>query len=144
MGHNNFYCIVGCGSLGAHLAKALSEKGDDVLVIDKDKKSFKKLGYDFGGMTIEGDATDLEFIAELEVKKASALLAVTEDDNTNLMVCQIAKELYGLRVFARLYNSERESVYRDFGIETVCPEELTVAVVEKTLIGGGNGGDEEN
>lgn len=136
MNRSDFYCIVGCGSLGAHLAKNLSDKGAEVLVIDKNKKSFKKLGQNFGGMTVEGDATDLEFIAELEIKKVAKLVAVTGTDNINLMVCQIANELYGLRVIARLYNSERESIYREFGIDTICPEELTAKTLEEKLTGG--------
>ena len=124
--------------MGAHLAKTLSVKGAEVLIIDKDKRSFTKLGQNFGGMTIEGDAADLEFLAELDIKKAAAFVAVTEDDNINLMVCQIAKELYGLKVIARLYNSERESVYKEFGIDTVCPEELSVIAIGKMLAGGGD------
>lgn len=135
MPKNNFYCIIGCGSLGAHLARTLSEKGEDVLIIDRNKKSFKKLGHNFSGMTMEGDATDLEFIAELNIKKARALVAVTEEDNINLMVCQIAKELYGLKVIARLYHAERESVYREFGIDTICPEEITASILEKKMSG---------
>lgn len=138
MNKNNFFCIIGCGSLGAHLAKNLSEKGADVLIVDKDRKSFKKLGQNFGGKKVEGDATDLEFIADLDIKKATALVAVTDEDNINLMVCQIAKELYGLKVIARLYNSERESIYKDFGIDTICPEELTASVLEKKMLGGAN------
>lgn len=135
---NKFFCIIGCGSLGAHLAKSLSEQGAEILIIDRDKKSFKKLGHNFGGMTIEGDATDLEFIAELDIKKATALVAVTEEDNINLMVCQIAKELYGLKVIARLYNAERETVYKEFGIDTICPEEITAAVLERKMMGERN------
>ena len=136
MKDNKLYYIVGCGSLGAHLAKTLSEKGAEVLIIDRDKKSFKKLGQNFGGLTVEGDAADLEFISELDVEKAVALVAVTEDDNINLMVCQIAKELYGIKVFARLYNSERESIYREFGIETICPEEIVVGILEEKMMVG--------
>lgn len=135
MSNSNFYCIVGCGNLGAHLAKSLYDSGAEVLVIDRDKNSFKKLGHSFGGMTVEGDATDLEFIAELNIKKAAALVSVTEDDNINLMVCQIAKELYGLKVVARLYNYEKESVYREFGIDIICPEELTAIVLERKITG---------
>lgn len=136
MKRRSFFCIVGCGSLGAHLAKTLSEKNEEILIIDRDKNSFKKLGQNFGGKTIEGDATDLEFIAELDIKKASAFVAVTSNDNINLMACQIAKELYGLKAIARLYNAERESICRDFGIETICPEELTASVLEKKMLGG--------
>lgn len=138
MEKRDFYCIVGCGSLGGHLARMLSESGAGVLIIDKDKKAFRKLGLDFGGMTVEGDASDLDFLAELDIRHAKMLVAVTTKDNLNLMVCQIAKELYGVEVIARLYNIERDEVYKEFGIDTICPEELTASVFEKKMFGGSN------
>ena len=131
----SFYCIVGCGNLGAHLAKTLSEKGEDVLIIDRNKKSFHKLGQDFTGLAVEGDATDLQFISELEIEKAKMLIAVTREDNMNLMVCQIAKEIYGLRAMARLYNMEKEGVYKEFGIDVICPDELAEAEINRKIAG---------
>lgn len=131
--NKTFYCIVGCGSLGAQLAKTLSEKGEEVLVIDRDKKSFNKLGQNFGGLAVDGDATDLQFMSELDIKRAKILIAVTREDNINLMVCQIAKELYGLKAIARLYNIEKESVYREFGIDIVCPDELTAIEINRKI-----------
>jgi len=130
-----FYCIVGCGRLGSRLAKTLSERGEEVLIIDKDKKNFNKLGLNFGGLAVEGDATDIKFISELDIKKAKALVAVTREDNSNLMVCQIAKELFGLKVIARLYNGEKESVYREFGIDIICPNDLTASAINDALGG---------
>jgi trk system potassium uptake protein TrkA len=91
-------------------------------------------------MTAQGDACDLEFLAELDFKRVTALAAVTEEDNINLMVCQIAKQLYGLKVIARLYNSERENIYKNFGIDTICPEELTASAIERELFGGAHEG----
>ena len=131
--HKTFYCIVGCGNLGSRLAKSLSEKGQEVLIIDKDKKKFGKLGQNFSGLAVEGDATDLKFISEFDIEKAKVLIAVTREDNVNLMICQIAREFFGVKVIARLYNSEKESVYRTFGIDIICPDELTEAAINLKL-----------
>ena len=130
---SDFYCIVGCGTLGAHLAKTLTEKGAEVMIIDRNQKAFAKLGQNFVGLAIEGDATDLQFLAELDIKKAKLLIAVTREDNINLMVCQIAKELYGLKSVARLYNIEKKSVYKEFDIDVICPDELTAAEIHKRI-----------
>lgn len=126
--------VVGCGNLGANIALTLSAQGEDVVVIDKNKQAFVKLGSDFGGMTLEGDATDIAFIGASGAETACAFITVTNNDNTNIMIAQIAKEMFGIKkVIARLYDSERSSVYEELGIETVCPELLSAIEIKKLL-----------
>lgn len=77
------------------------------------------------------DLTDLE---NAEVQKASAVIAVTDHDNTNIMVAQLARDFFHVdKVIARLYDPERESVYQEFGIETICPAVLSAKAVDKFL-----------
>lgn len=125
--HNKQYTvIIGCGRLGANLANTLSDKGENVLIADCNKESFRKLSSSFGGLTLLGDATDLDLLTEAQVHKADAIVIVTDNDNVNIMVAQIAKELYHVpRVIARLYNPDCECVYREFGIDTICPAILS-------------------
>jgi len=126
--------IIGCGSLGANLALELSRQGKEVEIIDKNKNSFRKLGTGFGGLLREGDAADTEFLKKAEADKAETVIIVTDNDNTNIMTAQIMKEFFQTpKVIARLYDSERECVYREFGIETVCPEYLSAKEIEKLL-----------
>ena len=128
----NYTIVVGCGRLGANLANTLSDQGGDILIIDKNKEAFRKLSPSFGGLTVVGDAMDLDVLQEAQIDKASVVVAVTNNDNANIMVAQIARELFQIeRVIARLYDPERECVYREFGIDTVCP-----AVLSAKEIGG--------
>lgn len=132
--NENYTIIIGCGRLGANLANTLSDSGEDVLIIDKNKDSFRKLSPAFGGLTLNGDATDLDVLQEAQISNATAVIAVTNNDNANILVAQIAREIFHIeRVIARLYDPEREYVYREFGIDTICPAILSVKEIDKIL-----------
>ncbi|GLB29753.1 hypothetical protein LAD12857_16760 [Lacrimispora amygdalina] len=132
--NENYTIIIGCGRLGANLANTLSDSGEDVLIIDKNKDAFRKLSPAFGGLTLNGDATDLDVLQEAQISTATAVIAVTNNDNANILVAQIARELFHIeRVIARLYDPEREYVYREFGIDTICPAVLSVKEIDKIL-----------
>lgn len=126
--------IVGCGRLGANLANTLSDKGSSVLIVDSDKGAFRKLSSSFGGIVVSGDATEIKVLKEAQIENAAAVVAVTNNDNTNIMVAQMAKELFNVQhVIARLYDPERECVYREFGINTICPAVLSAKEIDKLL-----------
>ena len=143
----NYTIVIGCGRLGANLANTLSDEGGNVLIIDKSKDAFRKLSPSFGGLSITGDALDLDVLQEAQINKASVVVAVTNSDNANIMVAQIARELLQIRrVIARLYDPERECVYREFGIDTICPAILSAKEIDKILSETGlseNGSQEE-
>ncbi|MBE6113798.1 MAG: TrkA family potassium uptake protein [Erysipelotrichaceae bacterium] len=124
---DSYVCIIGCGRLGANLGNMLSVQGKDVLIMDKDKNSFRRLSSHFGGLVIEGDGTDLDKLKEVKIQNASSVIIVTNDDNINIMIAQIARDLFGVKqVIARLYDPEREQVYHQLGINTICPVILSV------------------
>ena len=131
---HNYTIIIGCGRLGANLANTLSDNGEDVLNIDKNREAFRKLSPAFGGLSLQGDATDLDVLQEAQIGNASAVVAVTNHDNANILTAQIAREMFHIeRVIARLYDPEREYVYREFGIDTICPAVLSVKEIDKIL-----------
>jgi len=126
--------IVGCGSLGAHIATMLSERGEGVVVIDVTREAFRQLSSGFNGIIVTGDATNLAVLDEASLGKATALVAVTGRDNTNIMVAQMAKKLYNVpRVITRLYEPSLECVYKDLGIETISPLLLATQEIETLL-----------
>lgn len=128
--------IVGCGRLGANLANALSNEGDNVLIMDNDKDSFRRLAPNFGGLSVVADGTDLDKLREARIEHATAVIAVTNHDNTNIMVAQMARDMFGVgHVIARLYDPECESVYRELGISTICPATLSAKEIDKLLYG---------
>ena len=129
-----YIVIVGCGRLGAYLANTLSNLGESVIVVDKDESAFRKLSPSFGGIVIAGDATEITVLNDAEIEKATAVVTVTNNDNTNIMVAQLAKEIFSIgQVIARLYDPECECVYHEFGIETICPAVLSMKEIDKLL-----------
>lgn len=130
----DYTIVIGCGRLGANLANKLSDRGENILVIDRKKDAFRKLSPSFGGLFVTGDAMDLDILREAEISKANVVVAVTNNDNANIIVAQIARELFQIqRVIARLYDPERECVYREFGIDTICPAILSAKEISKIL-----------
>ena len=126
--------VVGCGRLGAGIADTLYGEGEDVVVVDKDKDSFRKLSSSFGGLSVEGNGMDLDILDSVELKRADTLIAVTYSDNVNIMISQLAKEVFNVRkVIARLSDPQRSCVYQDFGIETICPSVLSARQADLIL-----------
>lgn len=132
--NKDYIVIVGCGRLGSSIANDMSDVGTNVMVIDNDKNAFRKLLPSFGGLTLVGDATDLDVLHEAQFTNATVVLAVTNNDNTNIMVAQVAREIFNIKhVISRLYDPERECVYREFGINTICPAVLSAREITKLL-----------
>ena len=128
--------IVGCGRLGANLANALSDDGGNVLIMDRTRDSFRRLAPSFGGLSVVANGTDLDALQEAQIGNASTVIAVTNDDNTNIMVAQIARDLFHVdNVIARLFDPDRETVYQELGIKTFCPAVLSVKEIDKLLTG---------
>ncbi len=113
--------VGGCGRLGSDIAEQLSRVDDhDIVVVDVDQTAFDRLGGAFNGETVVGNVTDRDVLEQAGIALADGLLAVTRFDNANLMAVQIADHLYGVpRTVARLFNPERESVYRKLGVRYV-------------------------
>lgn len=126
--------IVGCGRLGSLLALTLSRQGNNVIIIDKDESTFELLSFDFTGFQIPGDAAELSVLREAKLNKADCLLAVTGNDNLNLMVAQIAKIVFSVStILVRVFDPQREELYRDLGLVTISPTKLASEVFLQTL-----------
>ncbi|MEO0560920.1 MAG: TrkA family potassium uptake protein [Chloroflexota bacterium] len=118
--------IIGCGRLGSRLANRLSVSGHYVVVVDKRKSMFEKLSFDFSGYTVVGDATEFQVLRDAKISQADYVFAATRSDNTNLMVAQVAREMFEVpTVLARVYDPAREAVYQALGVRTISPTNLT-------------------
>ena len=136
--HKSFYVIiVGCGRLGGFLANRLSREGHSVVVIDNKPTAFDKLSADFSGFKIEGDATEAAVLEQARVDRADALIAATREDNANLMIAQVASRIYRVsKVVARVFDPSREDIYRELGIETICPTTIATEAFVRYLTAG--------
>ncbi|MFT5223750.1 MAG: trk system potassium uptake protein TrkA [Glaciecola sp.] len=113
--------VGGCGRLGSEIAAKLSDDPDhDVVAVDVDEQAFDRLGSAFNGETVSGDVTDRDVLERAGVEQADVFLALTRSDNANLMAVEVATHLYDVpRAVARLFNPERENVYRKLGVRYV-------------------------
>lgn len=112
--------IMGCGRVGASLAKALERLDHQVAVIDKDPQSFRRLGSDFHGQQVIGNGFDRNVLIEAGVERAGAFAAVSSGDNSNIISARVARETFGVEhVVARIYDHKRAAVYERLGIPTV-------------------------
>ncbi len=131
-----YVIIVGCGKMGSIVANYASSEGHNVVVIDKDERSFELLSPEFSGFTIVGDATEVENLKLAKVERADMVLALTTDDNTNFMVSMIAKYVFGVRkVVSRVYDPENLQLFLDFGIDAVSPILLMAEALRGFFIG---------
>lgn len=126
--------VVGCGKVGARLACVLDKDGHDVSIVDRSEDSFELLATDFGGFKTCGIPIDQDVLRHAGIENCDALAAVSQDDNVNIMVSQLAREIFKVPiVLARIYDPAREGIFSHFGLHTVCPTNLTVAAVKSAL-----------
>lgn len=134
MKENNYTIIVGCGDLGINLATELYLNDNDVLVIDNNENSIKNLPSNFGGLTIVSNGTDIDTLKKANIEKASSVIAVTNDDNVNILVALLSKKMFNVKnVIIRLFNPDKKCIYEEFGIETICPTILSLNEINQML-----------
>ncbi len=114
--------IIGCGRVGAGLAKTLAGRGHSVTVVDKDPLAFEKLGDHFEGQTILGIGFDREVLLKAGIERADGVAAVTSSDEVNVVASRIARDILHVpRVVARLYDVRQAEIYKRLGIQTIAP-----------------------
>jgi len=127
--------IMGCGRVGAWLARLLDSEGHNVTVIDTDAYSFRRLRFpglpnDFKGKALLGNGTDHDVLKKAGIEQAEVFFALTQGDNRNIVSSQIAKHVFKVpRVICRIYDPFRQEMYAKLGIETISP----TAVIAKSL-----------
>lgn len=118
--------IVGCGRVGSTLGRELVSAGHTVAVIDRKVEAFSRLGESFTGQKIMGIGFDRDVLIEAGIQKAGALAAVTNGDNSNILIARVAREEFGIeRVVARIYDPKRAEIYERLGIATVATVKWT-------------------
>ena len=118
--------IVGCGRVGSTLGRELVAVGHTVAVVDRKSEAFSRLGESFSGQKIAGIGFDRDILIEAGIENAGALAAVTNGDNSNILIARVAREEFGIeRVVARIYDPKRAEIYERLGIATVATVKWT-------------------
>jgi trk system potassium uptake protein TrkA len=124
-----YIIIVGGGSVGYHLCKALLKEEHEVLVLDKDAAKCENFEDDLGSVCVRGDGCEVATLAEAGVSRAEVFIAATDEDEDNLVACQVAKHKFGVpRTIARVNNPENEKIFKKLGID--CPISVTNLILE--------------
>jgi trk system potassium uptake protein TrkA len=112
--------VIGCGRMGASLALALVRRGNEVVVVDRDPAAFDRLGNTFRGKIVIGIGFDRGVLEEAGIERADGLAAVTDSDETNVVVARLARKVFRVpKVVARLYDPRKAEIYRRLGLQTI-------------------------
>ena len=126
--------IIGCGRVGSVLANRLDEAGNRVVVLDRNQQAFRRLSEKFSGERIVGNGLVDEFVQPTLQEKADMFFAMTDKDNVNLLIAQRVKRHFDLgRVMAVVHDSILAGVYKELGVETVCPTDLVIRDLLQTI-----------
>jgi len=132
--------IVGGGEIGSGLTKSLSEKKQDIVLIERDEDLCKALADELNATVIHGDATEPDVLEEAGVKEADVLVVVTGEDEINLLVCLVAKELSNAAIITRATKEEYKKIFLKIGVsnvvspETSTVEELKGMILEPNIV----------
>jgi trk system potassium uptake protein TrkA len=114
--------IVGCGRMGAALAKALGLQDHDVTVVDTDPTTFERLDQTLHCRTVVGVGFDRDVLTKAGIQRADGLAAVTPSDETNVVAARLASQVFRVpRVVARLYDPRKAEIYHRLGLQTIAP-----------------------
>ncbi len=127
--------VVGCGRVGASLARTLDGAGWDVAVVDEREDALDRLGDGWRQGFVVGQGIDLDVLEEAGIGDADTVVAATDGDNTNIVIAQVARLRYEVdRVAARIQDPARAEFYRGRGIEIVSPTQFAIgALVDWSL-----------
>ncbi|MCH7481315.1 MAG: TrkA family potassium uptake protein [Chloroflexi bacterium] len=128
--------IVGCGRLGAMVAKTLVDRGDRVTIVDIDAENFRRLAEQPGLSMIVANGTSNEDLRRAGVESADVFISLTAQDTVNALAAQIAQVTFGVaKVVCRINDPVRREMYEGLGLRTVSPSlvmtDLVLEAVER-------------
>jgi trk system potassium uptake protein len=130
-----YVIIIGGGRLGYYLLKALLKEGHEVLVLEKDARVCKTITDELGSVCFRGDGCEAATLAEVGTGRADMFIAVTGDDEDNLVACQVAKHKHNVpRTIARLRNPKNAALFKKLGVDvTVSTTDIILEAIEREV-----------
>jgi len=133
-----YIIIVGGGQTGSKLAKRLSDRGHNLVVIEKDEKRAHELAAELDVLVIHGNGADIDALKDSGVDKADVLIALTQYDEVNLMACELGKKMGVRRVIARVNDEKNAKMFEELGVDiAVSLVSAAVMLFEKAVAGAG-------
>src|SRR5437870_1496425 len=130
-----YIIVIGGGKVGFYLAKELVESNHEVLVIEQDPEKAREVQDELGDIVLEGDGCEATVLDKAGTARADMLLAVTGDDEDNLVACQVAKQRFNVnKTVARINNPKNESIFQKLEVDiTVSATSAIMAHIEQSL-----------
>ncbi len=130
-----YIVIIGGGKVGFYLAKELAESNHEVLVIERSAPKCAEIAESLGEIVMQGDGCEAAVQEQAGMGRADLVLAVTGEDEDNLVASQVAKHVFQVgRTVARINNPKNERVFRELGIDsTVSATTAIMAHIEQEL-----------
>jgi len=127
-----YIIVVGGGRVGYYLIKALLEEGHEVLLLEKNGIVCQTINDELGSVCTQGDGCEAATLAEIGTARADLFVAVTGDDEDNLIACQVAKYKFNVpRTIARVRNPQNEALFKKLGVDvTVSATSLILEAIE--------------
>jgi trk system potassium uptake protein TrkA len=124
--------IVGAGKVGWNLARELVDKGHEVTVVEASRRRYETVEEELEHAIQYGDGTELWVLERAGIERADLVVAVTGDDEDNILICQVATEKYGVdRVVARCNNPRNLQHFELLGIKpAVSATDLILRLIE--------------
>src|SRR5688572_23525964 len=108
-----YIIVAGGGKVGFYLSKTLIAEGHEVLCIEQDARRAARIGEELGSIVMRGDACEAQTLADAGTERADMFIAVTGDDEDNLVACQVAKAKFNVpRTIARINNPKNEHIFK--------------------------------
>ncbi len=122
--------IVGAGRVGSNLAEILMDAGEDITIVEANPENLAKVAH-LDCTQIQGVPIERAVLEKAGIQNVEAVLCMTDNENMNVMVGQIAVKLYNVnQVIVRIFNPGNETAYQALGLQTICSTSMTLA---KTL-----------
>jgi len=130
-----YIIIVGGGRVGYYLARALLDEGHEVLIVEKNAAFCDTINEEMGSVCVRGDGCEAATLDDIGTGRADMLVAVTGDDEDNLVACQVAKYKFNVpRTIARIRNPQNEAIFKKLGVDvTVSTTNIILEAIEKEV-----------
>lgn len=127
-----YIVVVGGGRVGYYLTKALLDEGHEAVIVEKQAAICDAINDELGGVCVRGDGCETAVLAEVGTDRADMLIAVTGEDEDNLVSCQLAKHKFKVpRTVARIVNPKNEVLFKKLGIDvTVSSTDIILENIE--------------
>ncbi len=127
-----YVIVVGAGKVGWNIARELLEKDHEVTLIENDRERYQTVEQELEHNIQYGDASELWVLERAGVQRADMVIAVTGDDEDNMLICQVAKEKYLVeRIIARVNNPRNREHFELLGIRpVVSATDLIIRLIE--------------